>query len=118
MPRITSPDLMPASCAGELSCASATSAPLLRFQAQAVGDLVGDRLDLHADPAARDRALVLQRGDDRLGGLGRDGEADADAAAGRREDRGVDADDLAFVLKVGPPELPRLTGASICRKSS
>ena len=76
------------------------------------------RLDLHADPAARDRALVLELGDDRLDGRGRDGEGDADRAARRREDRGVDADHLPSVSKVGPPELPLFTGASIWRKSS
>ena len=53
------------------------------------------RLDLHSEQAALDPPLVLQLGDHRLGQARGDGEAKADAAAGRREDRGVDADDLA-----------------------
>ena len=51
-----------------------------------------DRLHLHADIAARHRALVLELGDDHLRGGGGDVEADADRAARGRIDRGVDAD--------------------------
>src|SRR3546814_2216398 len=40
--------------------------------------------------------LILQLGDDALCHVGRNGEADPDAASGRREDRRVHADDLAF----------------------
>src|SRR6202043_3474419 len=65
------------------------------LHAEAVGDVGGDGLDLNAEPAARDVALVLELGDHELGGGGRDVEADADRAARRREDRGVDADDVA-----------------------
>ena len=53
------------------------------------------RLNLHADPAAGDRAVVAQLRHHRLHGLGRNVEGDADIAAGRREDRGVDADHVA-----------------------
>src|SRR6185312_14200205 len=66
------------------------------LQAEAVGDLLGHRLDLDADPAAADGALVLELGDDALHGRRRNRERDADAAARRRIDRGVDADDVAF----------------------
>ena len=52
-------------------------------------------MDLHADPAARDRALVLELADHGLDGVGGDREGDADRAARRREDRGVDADHVA-----------------------
>ena len=55
------------------------------LQAEAVGDVGVDRLDLHADPSARDRALVLELGHDRLHGVGRDRERDADRAAGGRD---------------------------------
>ena len=41
------------------------------------------------------RALVLELSDDGLHGVGGNGEGDADRAAGRREDRGVDADHIA-----------------------
>src|SRR3546814_12439971 len=40
--------------------------------------------------------LILQLGDDALCHVGRNGEAAPDAASGRREDRRVHADDLAF----------------------
>ena len=46
------------------------------LQAEAVGDVGGDGLDLDADPAAADRALVLELGDDILHGRGRDRERD------------------------------------------
>src|SRR6185295_2721227 len=52
-------------------------------------------LDLNAQPAARDAAVGLQRVDDRFHRRSRNREADADAAAGRREDRRVHADDPA-----------------------
>ena len=66
---------------------------------RAVGDVLRHRLNLDAEPAARDRAVVLQRLDHALGDVAGDGEADADAAAGRRVDRGVDADDLAVGIE-------------------
>ena len=65
------------------------------LQAEAVGDVGGDRLDLHAEPGAVDVAVLLELRHDHLRGLRRDVEADADRAAGRREDRGVDADHVA-----------------------
>ena len=68
---------------------------LVVLEVEAVGDLLGHRLDLHADPAARDRALVLELGDHGLHRLRRNREGDADRAAGRRIDRGVDADHAA-----------------------
>ena len=68
---------------------------LRRLEAEVLGDLGRDRLNLHADPTAGDAALVLELGDDRLHRLGRDREGDADRPAGRREDRGVDADHVA-----------------------
>ena len=43
--------------------------------------------------------LVFSAVDDLLDGLGRNGEADADAAAGRRVDRRVHADDLALGIE-------------------
>src|SRR5205085_9459099 len=62
---------------------------------KALGDGLVDRLDLHADPAALDIALVLETGHHGLHRVGRDAEADADRAAGRRIDRGVDRNHLA-----------------------
>src|SRR5204863_2339606 len=68
------------------------------LQLEAVRDLLRDRLDLDAQPATRDRSVILELVDHALCGRGRDGEGDADAAAGRREDGGVDADDLTPVV--------------------
>ena len=65
------------------------------LEAEAVGDVGGDGLDLDADPAAGHVAVILELGDDHLGGVGRNVEADADRAARRREDRGVDPDHVA-----------------------
>src|SRR5207247_4575938 len=64
--------------------------------AEAFGDVGGDRLNPHADPTAADRPLVLELGNDRLHGLGGDVEGDADRAARLREDRSIDADDVAI----------------------
>ena len=92
---MTSPDSMPALAAGPLACGSATSAPSAFFRPRLSAMSARHRLDLHADPAAADRALVLELGDHRLHGRGRNRERDADAAAGRRIDRGVDAHHFA-----------------------
>ena len=69
------------------------------LQAEAVGDLGRDRLDLDADPPAGDGTLVAQLGDDALHRLGGDSESNTDRAAGGREDRGVDADDITVDIK-------------------
>ncbi len=64
-----------------------------------LGDVVGDLLDAHAEPAAPDLAVLAQLIDHVDGGVGRHREADADRAAGRRDDRGIDADDLAVEIE-------------------
>jgi hypothetical protein len=64
-------------------------------EVEALGNLVGDLLDAHAEPAAPRLAELAQLRDDRPGGIGGNGEGDADIAAGLREDRRVDADDVA-----------------------
>ena len=66
------------------------------LEAEVVGQIRGHILNLDADPAARDRAVLLELLHDVLDDVAGDGEADADAAARRREDRGVDAHHLAF----------------------
>src|SRR5205823_5288995 len=65
------------------------------FQPEAVGDIGRDLLDLHADPAARHLPALLELGDHGLDRVGGNREPDPDRAAGRREDRGVHADDVA-----------------------
>ena len=109
---------MPAAAAGPSFCGCGDQRALGRLQAEALGDLRRDRLDLHADPAARDGALVLERGDHVLGDFGGNGEADADVPPEGEKIAVLTPTTSPCALKVGPPELPRFTGASICRKSS
>ena len=99
---MTSPALTPALAAGPSACASSTMAPSTLLHAEAVGDALGHALHLHADPAALDEALVLELGDHGLHRLGRDAEADADRAAGRRVDRGVHRDHIAVDVEGRP----------------
>ena len=92
---ITSPDSMPALAAGPLACGSATSAPSAFFRPRlsAISAVTGwiwtpiqPRL---TEPLSLSWAIT------RLHGRCRDRERDADAAAGRRIDRGVDAHHFA-----------------------
>src|SRR6185312_9566315 len=69
------------------------------LQSEAVGNVGGHRLNLNADPAAADAALVLELRDHALDGRRRNREGDADAAAGRRINRGVDADHFAIRIE-------------------
>jgi len=68
--------------------------PFVGLQAKAIGDFRGHRLNLNTNPAPCHAAFVLQRGNDILRGVGGNGEANADAAARRRIDRGIDAHHL------------------------
>src|SRR5438270_3759236 len=72
------------------------------LEAETLGDLVGDRLNAGADPAALDFAGRLQLLDDRLRHRRWDRKADADRAARGRIDRRVDADDLAGEVEHRP----------------
>src|SRR5581483_2371239 len=58
--------------------------------AEAFGDRVVDLLDAHADPAAPRLAEFAELGDNRGHALRRNRKADADRAARRRNDRGID----------------------------
>src|SRR3954470_15047266 len=66
------------------------------LQAEALGDVGIDRLNLHADPSTCHRALVLELGHDRLHRIGGNRERDADRAAGGRIDRRVHANHVAI----------------------
>ena len=116
---MTSPRLSPALAAGLSASRRRPARPSARLQAEAVGDLRRHLLDLHAEPAAarpcRRRAAARRR---RLGDVGRNGEADADAAAVGEKIAVLMPITWPSRLKVGPPELPRLIGASIWMKSS
>ena len=71
------------------------------LQAKPFGDILVDILDLNAEPAAADLALVLELLHD-IARRGRGNrERDADAAAARAIDRGVHADDLAVKIDRG-----------------
>src|SRR5215467_11956273 len=65
------------------------------LETEIVGDFGGDGLDLHADPAAADLAVVLELSNDRLHRRSRDGKGDAYRAARGGEDGGIDADHVA-----------------------
>ena len=92
---MTSPDSMPALAAGPLACGSATSAPSAFFRPRlsAISGVTG-WICTPIQPRLTE-PLSLSWCDDALHGRRRDRERDADAAAGRRIDRGVDANDLA-----------------------
>src|SRR6516162_7006734 len=65
------------------------------LETEIVGDFGGDGLDLHADPAAADLAVVLELSNDRLHGRSGDGKGDAYRAARGGEDGGIDTDHVA-----------------------
>ena len=69
------------------------------LEPEGLGQFGRDRLNGHAQPAARDLALVLKLGNDRLGQVNRNGKADAYVAPTLAEDRRVDPDHLTFQVK-------------------
>src|SRR5262249_58768426 len=66
---------------------------------QALSYLVGHLRDAHPEPATPRFTELLELIDHRHGGLRRHGKADADRAAGRRNDRRIDADHLAVEVE-------------------
>src|SRR5581483_4148654 len=70
-----------------------------RLDAQAFGNVVGDLLDANAEPAAPRLAVLAKLVEHGQRGIGRHGKTDADRAAGRRDDRRVDADDFAVEIE-------------------
>ena len=90
---------MPPGFAGPRSSMPATRAPCAGLIDEALGDVVGDLLDAHAEPAAPRLAELAELIDDGDRGVRRHRKADADRAAGRRDDRGVDADDVAVEVE-------------------
>jgi hypothetical protein len=75
-------------------------------QAEGFGQFRRDFLGFDADPAARHRAVLDDLLHDAAGARDRNGEADAERAAGARVDGGVDADQIACTSTSAPPELP------------
>ena len=104
---------------GSFGTTSATSAPFGSSRPSAGGDLRRHLLDLHAEPAALDRAVLAQAAS--ITGLAR-----LDGMAKPMPTLPPLGEEIAVLmpitwpsrLKVGPPELPWLIGASIWRKSS
>jgi hypothetical protein len=92
---ITSPDLQPGLSRRTSGRDGGNERARVFFHAQRLGDVVGHGLDLDAEPAAARLAELLQLIDDHRHRVGGHREADADRAAGRRDDRRVHADDLA-----------------------
>src|SRR3984885_2479216 len=70
-----------------------------RLDVEAFGDVVGDLLDPHAEPAAAGLAVLAQLVEHRHRRVRRHRKADAYRAAGRRNDRGVHADDFAVEIE-------------------
>ncbi len=79
-------------------------------EAQALGDLRGDGLAGGAEPGAHDRATGAGALQDRPHHGGGNGEADADGAAAPREDRGVDAHELAVEIHQGAAGIAGVDG--------
>ncbi len=105
---------MPAGLAGPLSSTPAISAPARRLEAEALGDLVGDLLDAHAEPAAPGLAELAQLVDHRA----------SPSSTGTAKPMPTEppvGEKIAVLMPMtsplrlnsGPPELPRLMAASV-----
>ena len=66
---------------------------------EALADVVGDLLNPHAEPAAARLAVLAQLIDNGDGAVGGNGKADSNRTPRRRDDRGIDADDLAVEVE-------------------
>src|SRR5262249_33250026 len=104
---ITSPGSMPAGLGRPLSSTPATRAPRggARFRLSASSS--GSR---RVGAAAPRLAELLELIDHRHGGFRRHRKADADRAAGRRDDCGIDADHLAVEVEQGAAGIAAVDG--------
>ena len=66
---------------------------------EALADVVGDLLNPHAEPAAARLAVLAQLIDNGDGAVRGNGKADSNRTPRRRDDRGIDADDLAVEVE-------------------
>ena len=107
---MTSPGSMPAGSRRALLVDAGDQRAARRLDAEALGDLVGHLLDAHAEPAAPGFAELLELIDHRERGLRRHREADADRAARRRDDRGVDADHFAVEVEQRAARIAAIDG--------
>ena len=93
---MTSPVLRPGARRGALRRDGGHDRAGRALEIELLRDVGRHGLELGAEPRPLHRgAAALRRGDHHAHHVGRDGEADALRAARAREDRGVDADDLA-----------------------
>src|SRR6185437_4830207 len=77
---------------------------------EAFGDIVRHRLDTHAKPATPRLAIPAQLVDHAGSKLRGNGKADADRSTRWRDDRGVDADDLAVHVEQRPAGIAAVDG--------
>ena len=116
-PVTRSPFISPPCAAGPSDVTSAINAPCV-MAGPAFSYFRRHRLDAHADPAAPRHAKLAQLLNHIARQIGGNGEANADAAAGRRIDRESIPTTSPSTSNRGPPELPGLIGASVWMKSS
>ena len=83
------------------------------FQADCLGDRLRDRLNLDADPTSRNMALVFELLNNEFDVLRWNIKSDTDGPSRGRKYRCIDPNHFAPNVKVGPPEFPLFTGASI-----
>ena len=112
--RMTSPLCSCASAAGEPGTTSSTTTPSVVDRADLIRQI--DAV-LNPEIAANDPPLLQQALERRANRVGRNGEPDALRAAASRNNRGINADDFAPQIDSGPPLLPGLIAALVCRKS-
>ena len=107
---MTSPLWMPACSAGEPSSTCVTSAPSRTAQAQRLRDVGTDRVGVDAEQAALHGAELLQLVGDAADHVDRDGEADADIAAGAGQDGRGEADQFAAQVDQRAAGVARIDG--------
>src|SRR5262249_56111699 len=75
------------------------------LKAKTIRDVGRHRLNLTCDPAARDRAVFLELGDNAVHGVRWDCKGDADRTTRGREDRRVDSDHIAISIECWPARI-------------
>ena len=108
---ITSPASMPAFAAGPSGVTPATSAPMFSLTPTDLGDVLGHATGCVTPSQPRRVSPNCRSWSTTDGGrIGGHGEADADRAAGRRDDRRVHADHLAVHVEQRPARVALVDG--------
>src|SRR4029077_16410160 len=76
------------------------------LKAEAIRDVLCDRLYLNADPATGHSPMLFKLGNNSADGVRRDRKGDTDRAARRREDGGIDTDHVAIGIECRPAGIP------------